>query len=183
MCEVLFIRYIPISPVRLEYVEWCMSQRTQFLLYRCVFADTYTGQRIYFSSKNALKITKTFCEYIPRHVCDDRVTAPRLDIHTDAILYVGICCSQQGRKNYTNFVGKFYFRTVNTALSVSKQPILQHTPVNVSTRQVLISINYSVPFFSPSVSAAQRGLWPPRHKSFLITPNNATQSVELLLDE
>ena len=30
-------------------------------------------------------------------------------------------CSQRGRTNYTNFVGNFYFRTVNIALSVSKQ--------------------------------------------------------------
>lgn len=52
-------------------------------------------------------------------------------------------CSQCGRTNYTNFVGNFYFRTVNTALSVSKQPNLQQIPVNVRTRHVSISsINY-----------------------------------------
>jgi hypothetical protein len=32
MREVLFIRYIPISQLRLEYIEWCRSQqRTSFI--------------------------------------------------------------------------------------------------------------------------------------------------------
>jgi hypothetical protein len=34
-----------------------------------------------------------------------------------------------------------------------------------------------------SGSAAQRGLWPPLSRGFLITHNDAPQSVELLLDE
>lgn len=80
---------------------------------------------------------------------DDRVVSSRLDTHTDAMLDIRTCCSHCGRTNYTNFVGNFYFRTVNTALFVSKQPTLQQIPVNVCTRQVSISsINYSSVIYS-----------------------------------
>jgi hypothetical protein len=41
------------------------------------------------------------------------------------------------------------------------------------------SISYQC-LFSLSVSTAQRGLWPPRLRGFVITHNYATQSVELL---
>jgi hypothetical protein len=147
MCDVLFIRYtrIPISPTafRIHRMVHVAKKNIIHTVPLCV-SDTDTGQRIHFSSKNSLQVTKTFCEYILRHMCDERVTAPRLDTHTEAMLDVGICCSQHDRAIYTNFVGNFYFRTGNIALSVSKQPILQHTPVNVCTRQVLISIDYSV---------------------------------------
>lgn len=78
-------------------------------------------------------------------MCDDRVVSSRLDKHTDAMLDVRICCSQRDRTNYTNFVRNIYFRTVNTALSASKQLTLQQIPLNVCTRHVSISsINYSM---------------------------------------
>jgi hypothetical protein len=38
-------------------------------------------------------------------------------------------------------------------------------------------------FISFSGSAAQRGLWPPRSRGFLITNNDAPQSVRTPLDE
>jgi len=103
-CEVLIIRYIPISPLRLEYIEWCRSQqRTSFIRYHYVLTDTDTVQGKHFSSKNPLKITRTtFCAYIHRQMCDDRVVSSRLDTQTRCSTFGHVVASVAGRITLTS---------------------------------------------------------------------------------
>jgi hypothetical protein len=49
----------------------------------------------------------------------------------------------------------------------------------MNTIKIIIIVVTIIIIFSGS--AAQRGLWPPRPRGFLITRNDAPQSIELLL--
>jgi hypothetical protein len=81
-----------------------------------------------------------------------------------------------------SFSVRLYFFTL------CKQSQNNNTDIRISNyvrnrlyrRAVISNYNLSMNIFIFSGSAAQRGLWPPRPRNFLITHNDAPQSAGLL---